>query len=195
MPKIPLILASQSPNRLALLEQIGLKPDKIIPADIDESEKKDELPRNLAKRLAEEKCEKVASEVESGYIIAADSVPCVGRRTLPKALTKEDIIYCLRLMNGRRHRLYTGVTIIKKDGDSFTKRSKVVCSTIKWKRMTDKEIEEYASKDEGLNKAGGYSISASGEMYMEFISGSFSNIVGLPLFETRNMLTSLGFWS
>lgn len=193
MPKLPLILGSQSPNRLALLKQVGIIPDKVIPADIDESEKKGELPSKLALRLSDEKCEKIASQIESGYIIAADSVPCVGRRTLPKAFTKEDIIYCLKLIHGRRHRLYTGVTIIKKQDGKITKRSKVVCSIIKWKRMTDKEIEEYASKDEGLNKAGGYSISASAEMYMEFISGSFSNIVGLPLFETRNMLTSLGF--
>lgn len=189
-----LILASKSPNRLNMLAKMNIKPDKIIPADIDESEKKSELPKQIALRLSASKASKVASELDEGYIIGSDSVVALGRRTLPKALTKEDIIYCMKLLSGRRHKVYTGVSIIKKSNGQIIKRSRVIETTLKFKRLTDAEIEYYASTEEGLEKAGGYSIQGYAESFMSFISGSYSNVVGLPLFETRNMLTSLGFF-
>lgn len=191
---LPLILASKSPNRVNMLAKMNIKPDKIIPADIDESEKKGELPKQIALRLAEEKAIKVASEIEEGYIIGCDSIVALGRRTLPKALTKEDVIYCMKMLSGRRHKVYTGVTIIKKTKDVLVKCTKVAETVIKFKRLTDAEIEEYASTDEGFNKAGGYSVQGFAESFMSFMAGSYSNVVGLPLFETRNMLTSLGFY-
>lgn len=192
---LPLILASQSPNRLNMLAKMNLKPDKVIPADIDESEAKGELPKQIAARLSDGKASKIADEVSEGYIIGSDSVVALGRRTLPKALTKEDIIYCMKMLSGRRHKVYTGVTIIKKTTDGkIVKRTKVGETILKFKRLTDAEIEEYASTEEGLNKAGGYSIQGFAECFMSYVSGSYSNVVGLPLFETRNLLTSLGFY-
>lgn len=191
---LPLILASQSPNRLNMLAKMNLKPDQVIPADIDESEKKGELPKQIAGRLAEGKASKVAEQIEEGYIIGSDSVVALGRRTLPKALSKEDIIYCMKMLSGRRHKVYTGVTIIKKTKDGIVKKTKVGETILKFKRLTDAEIEEYASSEEGLNKAGGYSIQGFAECFMSYVSGSYSNVVGLPLFETRNMLTSLGYY-
>lgn len=192
---IPLILASSSPNRLNMLAKMNIKPDKIMPADIDESEKKGELPKNIAARLSEAKASKIAESVKEGYIIGSDSIVALGRRTLPKALSKEDIIYCMKMLSGRRHKVYTSVTIIKKTKDgSFTKRTKIAETIIKFKRLTDTEIEEYAYTKEGLNKAGGYSIQGFAESFMSYISGSYSNVVGLPLFEVRNMLTSLDYY-
>lgn len=191
---LPLILASQSPNRLNMLAKMNIKPDKIIPADIDESEKKGELPKQIAARLSEGKAEKIAEQIDEGYVIGSDSIVALGRRTLPKALSKEDVIYCMKMLSGRRHKVYTGVTIIKKTKDGIVKRTRVGETILKFKRLTDNEIEEYASTDEGLNKAGGYSIQGLAESFMSYISGSYSNVVGLPLFEVRNMLTSLGYY-
>ena len=195
MSQIPLILASESPNRLSLLSKIRITPSKILPANIDETEYKNELPGAVALRLATEKARKVAGEVDCGYIIAADSVAAVGRRILPKALNDEDIKFCLNLLSGKRHRIYTGVTIIKKENSILVERQRLVQTILKFKRLTDAEIEFYLSLKEGLQKAGGYSIQGFAESFVEYISGSFSNVVGLPLFEVRNMLISLGYYS
>ena len=193
MSSLPLILASASPNRVDLLSRIGIVPDKILPADVDEAEHKGELPRNVAIRLAYEKAAKVASLVDSGYIIGADTVAAVGRRTLPKALDERMVRDCLKLVSGRRHKLYTGVTIIKKQGSKIEERHRVVQTILKLKRLTDKEIDRYVASGEGINKAGGYGIQGLAQSYIEYISGSFSNVVGLPLFELQNMLNSLGY--
>jgi septum formation protein len=179
-----------------MLAKMNIKPDKVMPADIDESEKKGELPKQIAARLSESKASKIVDSVEEGYIIGSDSIVALGRRTLPKALSKQDIIYCMNMLSGRRHKVYTGITIIKKTKDGKTiKRMKVAETIIKFKRLTDSEIEEYASSDEGLNKAGGYSIQGFAESFISYISGSYSNVVGLPLFEVRNMLISLGYYN
>ncbi len=190
---LPLILASASPNRVDLLSRIGIAPDKIIPADIDETEHPRELPRTVAGRLAYEKAMKVASIVDEGYIIGADTVAAVGRRILPKAMDDEMVRFCLNMLSGKRHRLYTGVTVIKKQDGLMVTRQKIVQTVIKFKRLTDAEIELYVKSGEGLNKAGGYAIQGLAQAYIEYIGGSFSNVVGLPLCELRNMLTSVGY--
>lgn len=191
MPKIPIILASASPARLELLARINIHPT-VMPADVDETEDRGELPGNVATRLSSAKANKIASEVDCGYIIAADTVAAVGRRIMPKALTPEMVANCLRLYSGRRHKLYTGVHIIKKT-DKLESRTRLVETVVRVKRLTEEEIGFYAHCGEGLNKAGGYSIQGIFQSFVPFIGGSFSNIIGLPLFETRNMLISLGF--
>ena len=187
---LPLILASASPNRVDLLSRIGIVPDQIIPADIDETELPRELPHQVAKRLAAAKATKVASLVYEGYIIGADTVAAVGRRILPKALDDAMVRECMKMLSGRRHRLYTGVTVIKKSDGVFLERHKIVQTVLKFKRMTDSEIEAYVKSGEGINKAGGYAIQGLVQAYIEYIGGSFSNVVGLPLCELNNMLNS-----
>lgn len=191
----PLILASASPNRLELLSKIGIVPDEIIPADIDETEGDRELPHMVARRLAYAKALKVTESVERGYIIGADTVAAVGRRILPKALDDESVRFCLNMLSGRRHKLYTAVTIIKKSHGELLYRHKLVQTILKFKRLDQEEINTYIKSGEGLNKAGGYSIQGLAQAYIEYISGSFSNVVGLPLCEFRNMLKSLGFYN
>ena len=193
MSNLPIILASASPARLELLSRIGIHPI-VMPADIDETEYKRELPFDVASRLSQEKAEAIAPSIESGYIIAADSVSAVGRRIMPKAVTKEMVADCLRAFSGRRHNLYTGVHIIKKTADKIEARHRVVHTVIKFKNLSADEIDFYVHSGEGLNKAGGYSIQGFAQSYVSFIGGSFSNIIGLPLYETRNMLLSLGYW-
>jgi septum formation protein len=190
MSQLPIILASASPARLELLSRIGIHPS-VMPADVDETEHKGELPGAVAGRLSQAKAEKIASEVESGYIIAADTVAAVGRRIMPKALTSEVVADCLRLYSGRRHKLYTGVHIIKKT-DKIEFRSRLVETVVRVKNLTEEEIQFYAHCGEGLHKAGGYSIQGAFQAFVPFVGGSFSNIIGLPLFETRNILLSLG---
>ncbi len=188
---LPLILASASPARLDLLSRIGAHPI-VMPADIDETEFKNELPGDVALRLATSKAQKIAEQVDRGYIIGADTVAAVGRRIMPKTSTPEMVADCLRLYSGRRHTIYTGVHIIKKT-DKVEVRSRVVETVVRVKRLTEQEIEAYANCGEGLQKAGGYSIQGSFQSFVPFIGGSFSNIIGLPLFEVRGMLTSMGF--
>jgi len=190
---LPFILASASPNRVELLSKIGIVPDHIIPADISEIERPKELPREVAKRLAYEKAMKVASSIQEGYIVGADTVAAVGRRILPKALDNEMVRFCLNMLSGKRHRLYTGVTIIKKSNGMFIERHRIVQTILKFKALTDDEIESYIKSGEGLDKAGGYAIQGLAQGYIEYIGGSFSNVVGLPLYEVRNMLLSLGY--
>lgn len=195
MNKHKIILASASPARLKLLGRIGIIPDAVIPADIDESEHRGELPRNIASRLSISKAEKIAAQIEDGYILGADSVAALGKRTLPKALNGEMVRDCLKLQSGRRHSLYTGLSMIKKEqGKIVARSSKIVVSKIKFKLLTVDEIEHYVLLGEGVNKAGGYTISGYAESFVEFLSGSHSNVLGLPLYETRMMFVGLGFY-
>lgn len=191
---LPIILASQSPARLELLKQIHLHADKIIPADIDETPLNGELPRNLATRLATEKGYKIAHTIEEGLIISADTVATCSRIVLPKAESIEDVAYCLKILSGRRHRLYTGLCVTKVQNNKIIQSStKLVTTTLKFKRLTPQEISYYSNCGEGLNKAGGYSVQGFAASFVVMLQGSFSNIVGLPLTETKNMLTSMGF--
>ena len=189
---LPLILASASPARLQLLHQIGIKPDFIIPSDIDESERPGELPRLLALRLSFEKAAFVAATIEQGIIIGADTIPLVGRGIMRKAVTSEDVRLSLKLLSQRRHSVYTGVCVIRKTLTETVKLTKVVKSTVKFKHLSNADIEYFCSTNEGIGKAGGYTLNGYAESFVSYLSGSFSNVIGLPLCETANMLKSVG---
>jgi septum formation protein len=193
--KLPIILASESPARLKLLAKIGITPDKVLPANINETELPGELPRKLADRLAFEKASSIAAIVDSGIIIGADTVPVAGRRIMRKARHADDIRTSLKLLSNRRHQIYTAVCVIKKTPDGTKISRNTVKSIIKFKKLTPPEIEFYCSLGEGIGKAGGYTVDGYAECFISFISGSFSNIIGLPLYETTNMLGSMGVYS
>jgi septum formation protein len=193
MPKPKLILASASKGRLGLLQSIGLIPDFILPMDIDESERPKELPKEVALRLATEKALAAASEIKDGIIIAADTVTCVGRKILPKALDDQTVKYCLSIMSGRRHKVYSGLSVIEKEDGKVSKQSsRVVESIIKYKRLTDDEIAYYLKTGEGVGKSGGTTIQGISQIFIEWMSGSYSNIIGLPLHELYLILNGFG---
>jgi len=185
-----LILASASPRRLSLLAQIGITPDAVSPADINEDPIEGEVSRDHALRLAQEKAAKVAGDNPDNIILAADTVVGVGRRILPKAETLEQAKYCLDLLSGRGHRVFTGVAVIKADGEMI---SRVVETRLTMKRLSLPELQSYLESGEWEGKAGGYGIQGIAESYISKIIGSYSNVVGLPLFETRNLLMGAGY--
>src|SRR4051795_9646604 len=185
-----LILASASPRRLDLLARIGVVPDAVIPANVDESVLKGELPRQHAQRLAREKAEAVAANEPDALVLAADTVVAVGRRILPKVEGEETLRACMRLLSGRRHRVLTGVALAI---PGKLMRERLVETMIAMKRISPEEIDYYASQGEGRGKAGGYALRGYGEVYVRHIAGSYSNVVGLPLAETRMLLKSAGY--
>lgn len=190
MKNAPLILASASPRRLDLLRQIGIIPDLVVPANIDETPKKRELPRALALRLAQEKA--MAIPQKDGYfIMAADTVVAVGQRILPKAENKKDVEFCLHLMSGRSHTVFTGMSIRTPDGQL---KSRVVATKVKFKNLSQYEKNAYILSDEGIGKAGGYGIQGMADSFVVSINGSYSNIVGLSLYDIRAMLSGIGFF-
>ena len=185
-----LVLASASPRRLDLLARIGVVPDAVHPADIDESVAKGELPRVHALRLAEEKARAVAARHPGALVLAADTVVAVGRRILPKVEDEATLRRCMVLLSGRRHRVLTGVALALPDGSV---RTRLVQTVIAMKRLAAEEIDFYAAHGEWRGKAGGYALQGYGEVYVRHIAGSWSNVVGLPLAETRTMLKSAGY--
>ncbi|HYJ34664.1 MAG TPA: nucleoside triphosphate pyrophosphatase [Rhizomicrobium sp.] len=187
----PLVLASESPRRLALLAQAGITPDAVLPAAIDEAAKKGELPRVHAQRLAVEKARKVMSEWNGkpAFILAADTVVAVGRRILPKARNDEEVRACLALLSGRRHQVITAVALITPGGKL---KLRVAQTRVSLLRLSQAQIEAYVECREGVGKAGGYAIQGRAEMLIKEISGSYSNVVGLPLALTIAMLTGAG---
>jgi septum formation protein len=187
---VRLILASASPRRLDLLARIGVKPDAVAPANIDESVPKGELPREHALRLAREKAEAVAAKERDALVLAADTVVAVGRRILPKVEDEETLRACMKLLSGRRHRVLTGVALAI-PGKGV--RERLVETMIAMRHLSDAEIDFYASHGEWRGKAGGYALQGYGEVYVRHIAGSYSNVVGLPLAETRMMLKSAGY--
>lgn len=190
------MLASASPRRLALLQQIGIEPDELIPADLDETPKRKELPRRLAARLASEKARAAAAiaakrpELSDCFVLAADTVVCLGRRILPKCELMEEAETCLRLLSGRPHRIYTGVTLITPKG---AERHRLVETRLRFKRLSSEEIEAYLASGEWRGKAGGYAIQGLAGSFAVKLVGSYSSIVGLPLFETMNLLAGEGY--
>lgn len=180
-----LVLASASPRRLALLAQIGITPDEVIAADIDETPLKDETPRNLAARLARQKAEAVVAA--DAIVLAADTVVAVGRRVLPKAESEHDARMCLRLLSGRSHRVYTGVAV-KLPGGGL--RERLVETRVAFKVLSAAEIDAYIASREWDGKAGGYAAQGRAGRFITSIIGSYSSVIGLPLFETANLLES-----
>ena len=187
---VRLILASASPRRLDLLARIGVTPDAVIAADIDESVPRGELPRQHALRLAREKADAVARQQPDALVLAADTVVAVGRRILPKVEDEATLRACMKLLSGRRHRVLTGVALAV-PGNGI--RERLIETTIAMKRLSDEEIDYYASHGEWRGKAGGYALQGYGEVYVRHIGGSYSNVVGLPLAETRMLLKSAGY--
>ena len=188
------ILASASPRRLELLRQIGLAPDAVIPADIDETPRRGENPRALARRLAEEKIRAASSRPEAAgaVILAADTVVACGRRVLPKAEDEKTARACLALLSGRRHRVLGGVAVRDAKG---VVRVRVAETAVAFKRLTTAEIDAYIASGEWRGKAGGYAIQGLAAASIHWIQGSYSNVVGLPLIETATMLRAAGVGS
>ncbi len=187
-----LVLASASPRRLDLLAQIGLKPDAIVYPDVDETPRKGELPRDLALRLAEAKARAGAAAHPDAVVLGADTTVAVGRRNLPKAEDEATARKCLALMSGRRHRVHTGVAVGMPGG---ALRSRLASTVVSVKRLTEQEIAAYLASGEWRGKAGGYAIQGRFAMLVSSINGSYSNIVGLPLFETAALLRGAGITS
>lgn len=185
---LPIILASASKTRLDLLERIGIRPDHIIISGVQEMERKREKASQFAVRMSIEKAKAVESQFDQGIIIAADTVPVCSGKMLRKAENADDVKQSLQLLSGKRHRIYTGVTVIKKQQDKSIISSKLVTSILKFKRLSPKEIEFFCSTGEGIGKAGGYSLQGYAESFVSHISGSFSNVLGLPLYETKLLI-------
>jgi septum formation protein len=183
-----LVLASASPRRLDLLRQVGLEPAEVDPADIDETPRPHELPRAYALRMAEAKLAAVAGRHPGTLVLAADSVVACGRRILPKAETERDARRCLGLLSGRRHRVLGGIAVRRLDGSV---RTRLVETVVRFKRLEKAEIEDYVGCGEWQGKAGGYAIQGRAARFVAFVAGSYSNVVGLPLFETVALLTAV----
>ena len=181
-------LASASPRRLELLKRLGVEPDAVVPAEIDETPRKSELPIRYAVRMAAEKAEAVASS--DALVLAADTVVAAGRRILPKAETEAEARASLSLLSGRRHRVHSAVTLRAPDGRA---RHRLSTSIVAFKRLSDEELDAYLASGEWHGKAGGYAIQGRAEALIRQISGSWSGVVGLPLFETRALLRAAGF--
>ena len=190
------VLASGSPRRLALINQAGIEPDALKPADIDESPHKGEIPRAHANRLARAKAEvalanvKLDDELRGAFILAADTVVAVGRRILGKPTNADEARSFLALLSGRRHQVIGGIAVI-----DVTRRvhTRTVTSAVRFRRLSSADIDGYLAGAEWHDKAGGYAIQGLAAMFVAFISGSYSNIVGLPLHETATMLAGVGF--
>ena len=188
----PLVLASESPRRLALLAQAGITPDAVRPAAIDETVRKSELPRAHAQRLAAEKARKAQSEWNGkpAFILAADTVVAVGRRILPKAKNDDEVRACLKLLSGRRHQVITAVAVVTPDG---TLRLRLAQTRVSLLKLSEGQITAYVDCREGVGKAGGYAIQGRAEALIKEISGSYSNVVGLPLALTVGLLEGCGY--
>ena len=186
-PAHDLILASASPRRRELLARLGIEPAAIIPAAIDETPHKDELPRAYARRMAREKALAVNA---TGHVLAGDTVVAAGRRILPKAEDEATARQCLSLLSGRRHRVLSAIALRRPNGSL---REKLSESVVRFKRLTPEEIAHYIASGEWRGKAGGYAIQGAAEGLIEWLQGSHSGVVGLPLYETRTLLRSAGF--
>jgi septum formation protein len=183
-----LVLASASPRRLQLLKQIDITPHEVVAADIDETPRKGELPAIYAQRVAEEKATSIAKRYPDAVVLAADTVVACGRRILPKAEDETSARKCLSLLSGRRHRVYTAVCVIS----GGKTQQQTVQTHVRFSRLSAKDITAYIASGQWQGKAGGYAIQGVAEVFIPWIGGSFSNVVGLPLAETRAMLIKAG---
>ena len=191
-----LVLASGSPRRLALLNQAGIEPDSLQPTEVDEIPIKGELPRALANRLARAKAQaalasvRISEELRGSYILAADTVVAVGRRVMPKAEMLEDAAACLRLLSGRNHRVYTGICLVTPK-EAF--RQRLVETRVRFKRLSNEDLEAYLASGEWRGKAGGYAVQGLAGTFVVKLVGSYSNVVGLPLYESMSLLAGEGY--
>lgn len=185
-----LVLASASPRRLDLLAQIGIIPDSVAPADIDEAPLKRELPPQTARRLAEGKANAVAADHAGAFVLAADTVVACGRRNLGKPGDAAEAKRFLELLSGRRHRVHGGITLVAPDGRRLTR---VITTQVVFRRLSESDIAWYLDSGEWQGKAGGYAIQGMAGAFVKSVNGSYSNVVGLSLFDVRNMLDGAGF--
>ena len=190
MTKIKLILASSSPQRKKLLETIGISPDEIVPANIDETPLKREKPKDFAIRMAREKAFSVAKENLNNFILSGDTIVATGQRIIGKPSSKNEAKQFLKLLSGRRHRVLSAFTLIKPDYSEITK---VVVSRVKFSRLSDKELNEYLDTNEWQGKAGGYAIQGRASAFVPWISGSYTGVMGFPMNEIKNSLISSGW--
>ena len=194
--KLHLVLASGSPRRLELLQQAGIEPERLLPADVDETPERGEHPRSLAKRLSKTKAETVFSilkergESENRLVLSADTVVSVGRQILPKAELIDDAVANLRILSGRTHRVHTGVCLI---GPSEKLRQRLVETRVRFKRLSRDDIDSYLASGEWRGKAGGYAIQGLAGSFVVRLVGSYTNVVGLPLYETVALIGGEGF--
>jgi septum formation protein len=191
-----LVLASGSPRRLSLLNQAGIEPDSLQPTEVDEIPGKGELPRALANRLAKTKAQaalasvKIDEELRGSYILAADTVVAVGRRIMPKADMLDEAAACLRMLSGRNHRVYTGICLVT---PKETFRQRLIETRVRFKRLSNEDIEADLASGEWRGKAGGYAIQGLAGTFVVKMVGSYTNVVGLPLYETMSLLGGEGF--
>ncbi len=185
-----LVLASASPRRMELLRQIGIVPDVIAPADVDERPGAKERPADYARRLAEAKADQIAQQHDGSFVLAADTVVAVGRRILPKPADDAAARRCLTLLSGRRHRVLGAVVLVAPDG---RRARRLVTTAVRFKRLESREIEAYLESGEWRDKAGGYGIQGRAAAFVPAVNGSYSNVVGLPLAETAALLHGLGY--
>ncbi len=185
-----LILASASPRRLSLLEQIHIKPDDVCPADIDEETVGKELPKDYVKRIAMGKAKAISKTNQNKFILAADTTVACGRRILPKAEDIDTALNCLKLLSGRRHRVLGGICLISPKGQTIYKLSETV---VKFKNLSKSDIDAYLESNEWHGKAGGYAIQGLAASYISYIRGSYSNVVGLDLHITAQILKGNGY--
>ncbi len=190
-----LVLASGSPRRLELLQQIGIEPERLLPTEIDETPERAEHPRALAKRLAGAKAraaaDALAARGDTGrFVLGADTVVAVGRQVVPKAEIEEDAVANLRFLSGRTHRVFTGIALVAPNGRL---RQRLVESRLRFKRLSRDEIDRYVAGGEWRGKAGGYAIQGQAGAFVVRLVGSYTNVVGLPLYETLSLLTGDGF--
>ena len=188
----PLVLASASPRRLSLLAQIGVVPDRVIATDIDETPRAGETPREYVQRMAREKAAAAIAAEDDGprFLLAADTVVALGRRILPKAEDAAGVRQCLALLSGRRHQVLTALVLVGPDGG----RSARICITaVAFARLTESQLDAYAACGEGVGKAGGYAIQGRAAGFTRLLTGSYSSVVGLPLFETAQVLRGRGY--
>lgn len=180
------VLASASPRRLALLDLIGLKPSQVIATDIDETPMDGELPRRLAERLAREKA--VAAALPDAVVLAADTVVACGRRILPKTETEDEARACLALLSGRAHQVFTGVAVAHRG----VVRARIAATRVIFKRLSNAEVDAYIGCDEWRGKAGGYAVQGRAGRFVMSLNGSYTSIVGLPLYEAAGLLSAAG---
>ena len=190
------VLASGSPRRLGLINQAGIEPDALRPADIDETPIKGELPRACANRLARAKADaaiaslRADDELQGAYILAADTVVAVGRRILPKAELLDEAAQCLRLLSGRNHRVYTAICLVT---PKEAVRQRLVETRVRFKRLSEQDIEAYLASGEWRGKAGGYAVQGLAGTFVVKLVGSYTNVVGLPLYESLTLLAGEGY--
>lgn len=190
--KEALILASSSESRLRLLQSVQISPDHIFHPEIDETPLKHELPKSLAVRLAIEKGKTASNYFPNAIIISADTVSACGRRILPKAISDEEVRSCLKLLSGRRHKVYSAVSVLRtKDGKIAKQAYKLSINIVKFKQLEEKEIIDYIESKEGLNKSGGCHIEGRASAYIKWIQGTTSSIIGLPLYETTSLIKTM----